>query len=151
VYIHTLLKEINEELGSLFILQYESGCRLSEAQLIEFSSIMKNGDIKLKATKNSQDRIVSSGRCADYMQKCRKDKKNPFQTFNRFFIHRLYKKLGIVFQSEKSKKQSTTHAMRHLKVKELREQKIENELISNSIGDKNQKNQEHYGKEKTRK
>lgn len=144
------IRKEHSELAYLFLFQYETSCRLSEAQLLDFTDILSDGRVKLKATKNSKDRIVEVGRCVKYLIHCRKARCGPFKTFNRFFIHRLYKKHAIIFQSAGSRKQSTTHAIRHAKVAILRKENIDNELISESLGHKNQKNQQYYGKEKNK-
>lgn len=142
------LMKVSKELAMLFIFQYESGCRISECLSAKHENITRTGSIKIIGAKGSKDRLIECSRIASYLLMCRKMKINPFCTFNRFFIHRQYKKFGIEFQSETSKKKSTTHSLRQLKAESLRQIESENNFISESLGQKNHKNAQFYGKAK---
>jgi integrase len=145
------ISKVCKELAMLFVFQYESGCRISECLQASYENITRTGSIKIVGNKGSKTRIVECSRIADYLIKCKRNKKNPFDLFNRFFIHRQYVKFGIIFQSEKSKKKSTTHALRQLKAESIRQITDESELISDSLGQKNVRNSQFYGNAKKQK
>jgi len=138
----------SEELGNLFAFQYETGCRISEALSIKHSDILRDASVKICGLKNSSDRIVNCSRIANYLLQCRKIKKNPFSTFNRFFIYRKWKNSGVLFESNSSSKKSVTHALRQLKAENIRNIDSSELLISQSIGQKSSKNAKYYGKSK---
>jgi len=145
------LKLVSNELANIFVFQYEAGCRISEVLQIEYSDILRDGSVKIKAKKGSNDRIVNCSRIASYLIKCRNIRSNPFSSFNRFFIHRMYKQYGIIFKSENSTKMSTTHALRQLKAESIRQNTDSAELVSQSLGQKNSKNSRYYGKSEKQK
>lgn len=136
------------ELAYLFYFQFESGCRISEIISISHEDILRDGSVKIRGKKNSNDRIINCSKSASWLIYAKKIKRNPFGTFNRFFIHRFYKKFGVIFYSENSRKASTTHALRQLKAEAIREVDNSNELISKSLGQKNPENAKFYGKSK---
>lgn len=140
----------NEEIASIFYLQFSSGCRISEILSISYKDILRDGSVKIVGKKNSNDRIVNCSKIESWVMKAREAKKNPFNTFNRFFIHRFYKRFGVVFKSANSQKNSTTHALRQLKAQAIREIENDNKLISESLGQKNPKNANYYGKSKAK-
>lgn len=151
VEVHKQLTNQSEELANLFAFQYETGCRISEALSVKYSDILRDASVKITGLKNSSDRIVNCSRIADYLLNCRKIRKNPFSTFNRFFIYRKWKNSGVSFQSNNSSKKSVTHALRQFKAENIRNIDSSELLISQSIGQKNQKNARFYGKSKKQK
>jgi integrase len=136
----------SKELMRIFVFQFETGCRISEVLGVQHSDILRDGSIKISGRKGSNNRIVNCSRLADDFVQCRKSKINPFGSFNRFFIHRKFVQYGVIFQSKNSKKRSTTHALRQLKAESIRENENSNDLISQTLGQKNTKNANYYGK-----
>lgn len=146
--IYQRLSKISSELANLFAFQYDTAVRISEALEIKCSQIKMDGSVFIKSKKGSFEGIVNSSRTTSYLIECKKNNRNPFETYNRFFIYRIYKNLGVTFQSQLSKKVSVTHALRHIKVQNLINGGIESEEITKILRHKNPKNTELYGKQK---
>lgn len=141
------LGAMNKELKYMFLFQYSCSLRISEVLSIKYENITISGDVKIEGAKGSKQRIVSGGEASLWLIQAKKDKRNPFSTFNRFFVYRAYKKLGINFQSSNSVKSSVTHSIRHAKAKLARENNFSNEDISQILNHSNPKNQSYYGKD----
>ncbi len=129
-------------------LQLSGGLRISEVLNIMPSDITSIGHVVVKGSKGSSDRIIHAGNATTYLLRCRLNSTIPFYGYNRFFVYREYKKLGIEYQSANSKKKSVTHAFRQVMVESNRTEKVDSELISKQLGHKNEKNIKYYGKRK---
>jgi len=138
----------SHELAFLFLFQYETGCRISEVLDISYGDILSDGSVKIQGKKGSEARIITAGRCASWLIKCKKARCSPFRNFNRFFVYREYVKAGITFQSENSERKSVTHALRQKKAEVIRNETKDKELISKALNHKNPKNEKFYGKKK---
>lgn len=141
-------KTLPKELIVFIVFQFEHGLRVSELINISHEDITKIGDVVLKSSKGSNNKVLNGGEFRGYFVQCKKAFKNPFNTYNRFFIYRLYKKYGISFQSEKSSKLSVTHAFRHIHAQSLREENQSNDILAEKLRHKNSNNSKIYGKQK---
>lgn len=141
-------KKMAPKLYYLIILHYQSALRISEILAISPKDIQKDGSVIVKSKKGSRETIINGGLSSTFLVECRKKNTSPFWEFNRFFIHRLYKNLGITFKSQNSSKNSTTHAFRHIQAKQLRENNVEENFITEKLRHKNPKNTKIYGNKK---
>jgi integrase len=140
------LKEKGEELYYFAVIQMESGLRTSELISVLHSDITVTGSFRVRGKKRSNSRMISPGIARDFLLKCREIKKDPFREFDRFFIRREYKKVGINFYFEGDKKRTVTHIFRHLFVSGMINAGIEINEASKFIGHKSVTSTEHYGK-----
>ena len=127
-------------------LQARYGLRISEVLNIKWNHIKDNQVVVIKGLKGSGDRIVHVFENWHYLSFCRKYQVNPFESLNRFFLYRLYKKVGFIYKSGNSGKYSITHSFRHKVVDQLRKNDIKDETTAKFIGHKSVVNTANYGK-----
>ena len=137
---------LSEELKMLIFFQSELGLRISECLNIKFSEINSQGSVLLESLKGSENQVVSCSLARNYLLRCRARKQNPFETYNRFFLYRLYKKLGISYRKNGMKKTAVTHAFRHIQADAIREITKDRDILAQRLRHKNPKNSDRYGK-----
>ena len=92
---------------------------MSEVLSIKANDLYTQDRIKLRALKGSQSRLLCFHDNTGYLQLCKRIGKHPFMDLNRFYVYRLYKRIGIQYKSQTSSKMSVTHAPRHIAAIEL--------------------------------
>lgn len=137
-----------QEFKTIIELQYMYGLRVSEVLSIKHNDLKSNNAIIIKGKKGSSPRIIHVSFNQSYINRCRLNNVHPFPTYNRFYLHREYIKLGFTYKSKNSKKMSTTHSFRHKVIQKLRNENVDAETLQLFIGHKNQKNTNNYGRDK---
>ena len=132
-------------------LMFVSGCRISEAISINSNDILKNGSIKLKGSKGSNDRIITVILYRNFWLRNKLFIKSILQPFTRFYFYRLFRKIGLTFHMSGKCNANVTHSLRQLYIESMNEGNISNELIKNSIGHKSINSQEYYKLNKEKK
>jgi integrase len=140
------LMKLSEEVYSLVVILETTGCRISEVLSIIPSNIANNGSFKIIGLKRSNNRLISILEVSSYMLHCKRNGIMPFNTFNRYFYYRLFKKMGIVLQSFGSSKCSVTHYFRHNFIRNMANIDKSLELVKDIVGHKSIKNTERYAK-----
>ena len=140
------IKDIDVKVYNCAILMMSGGLRVSEALSITPYNITSTGHIFIGGSKGSSNKLIDSGITKDYMLKCKNKKVEPFADINRFYVYRVFKRVGISYDSKNSDKKAVTHALRHLYVENLRKSGIEESDIKNFVGHKNITNTKKYGK-----
>ena len=143
-----LMKKYSVKLYYIFVLQLNSGARISEVLGIKPNDIMANGNVRLRGKKGSDNRIITGGEATEYLLKCRSTLTYPFSDYNRKFIWSIYKKFGIEIEVNTSGKKAVTHSLRHIMVNSARQIGIENKETAKYIGHKNESNTKNYGNTK---
>lgn len=105
------LRNISMILYYIAHLQFVYGLRISEVLNIQHHHISRQGFVLIKSRKGSQDRIVFAGDALDYFDRCKANKVDPFKNFNRYFVYRQYKKVGLISFQTSSSKDSVTHSL----------------------------------------
>jgi len=141
-------KSVSPQLHAILALQIEGSLRISEVLQITCRDILPNKKIKIRTLKKGVERIISMGEATKFFEGKMFAPYEPFSGCSRFWVYREYKKLGINFKSQTSKKQSVTHAARHINTKILRQTGIDKVVIMSELGHTNTKTQEKYGKGK---
>lgn len=141
---------IPDSLKRFIYLQSISGARVSELLNIKYTDIITQTIIRIKGLKHSNDRLIHIDRYSEYFGFCKRNMINPFDTLNRFYIYREYKKIGFVVSFLDSNKKAVTHSFRYRYIKKLKENNVEISLIQKEIGHKSQKTTENY-EQKSRK
>ena len=150
--IKTILHKRNSILKSepklwyIIDLLINSGCRITEILSINSTDILPNGTVKIKALKGGQNRIIASSDARDYLINCRTNCVNPFMDYNRFYIYRTFKKIGIKYVHSGNTKDSVTHAFRHANTEIQRKANVESNVIKAQLGHKKKSTQKHYGR-----
>ena len=144
--VYKKLTRKNHVLGKVIELQLFYGLRISEVLNIHSSDINSLGQICIRGLKGSNDRIITPITNLEFYIKMRKLKIKVFQHISRFYVYREYKKMGISAQFNGNSKNSVTHMLRHLVIKNNKIEGYEMETIKQFIGHKSIKSTEHYGK-----
>ena len=129
-------------------LMSASGCRVSEALQVKVKDISLNGRVKITGSKGSYSRIVTIVEDRDYFIRCKHSCIDPFQGLDRFFVYRMFKKLGIVLTFKDSSRNAVTHAFRHLAIQDSQSISESIDTTQLYIGHKNIKSTQHYGSKK---
>jgi len=129
-------------------LMSASGCRVSEALQVKVKDISLNGRVKITGSKGSYSRIVTIVEDRDYFIRCKHSCIDPFQGLDRFFVYRMFKKLGIVLTFKDSSRNAVTHAFRHLAIQDSQTISESIDTTQLYIGHKNVKSTQHYGRKK---
>lgn len=122
------------------------GLRISEVLNITPYDIAKNGTIKIKALKGSNNRLLAYSPEWQYLVKNRQNLPLIKAGYSRFYFYRLFKTLGIYSKIGQRSNNSVTHYFRHKIAADLRQSNFTPEDISLNLGHKKQSNSEHYGK-----
>ena len=127
-------------------LLYNSGCRISEILSIKSNSITRSGQIFIKGSKKSSDRVIQSVLFRRFWIDNKLSIQNLLSNYNRFYFYRLFKNNGLAISFESKKNKSVTHSFRHLYINSLADSNISNLNIQSAIGHKSIKSQEFYKK-----
>jgi integrase len=128
------------------MLQMEYSLRISEVLSIVPNDISYWGEIRIKTKKGGRDRLISPNSCREYMLKCKHLDISPFADLNETAVYRAYKAAGLRKRMPGRKKDTVTHIFRHLTAISARTHDFGNSVISDKLGHKSSKSQEHYGK-----
>lgn len=144
VMYHLSRKDIPIDLKALIELMYFNALRISEVLNIAPYDIDNLGRITIKGSKNSHNKIVISPSHTDFFIRCKQLNTYPFSIYDRFFIYRLFKKLGIYKSFDSYSKKAVTHSLRFESIGNLQAGTITKEERARFVGHKNIKNTEHY-------
>lgn len=122
-----------------------NGLRISEALRILPTDVTSTGAIRVRALKGSSDRLIWPRFNARFWLTNRLALPLTNSGFSRFYFYRLCNRYGFTTQLPGTKRQAVTHSFRHLLVRQLRSQGIEEELIQELLGHKSIKSTNSYG------
>ena len=138
------------QLKRFIYIQSISGARVSELLNIQHSDIISPTILRVKGLKHSEDRLIHIDKYCDYFSLCKSNMIRPFESLDRFYIYREYKKLNLVISFIGSNKKAVTHSFRYRYIKKLKDNEVDISLIQKEIGHKTQKTTERY-EQKSRK
>lgn len=148
-----LLQKLNSNkqyLGNyyyLFLLQYYSGCRITEALSISVTDISSEGLVLIKGLKGSNDRVITVTELQPLFTKSLRNGIDPFYSMNRFTAYRLLKNIGVQKLKSNRKRESVTHVFRDEHSKSIRKIAGSKSVLAAALGHKNEKNTDYYGKD----
>lgn len=142
------LVAIDSSVAMAFDLQFAGGCRISEVLAIKWSDIDDFGKVTVHSQKGGVTRVVSPTFSAQLLKKHRDLKSNPFMHLNRFYVYRIYKRLGISEVYGENKRASVTHLPRHEVALASKKAERQNTVTQSQLGQKSVKSTEHYLKQK---
>lgn len=140
------LKMIDITIFYIAVLQFRYGLRISEVLDIKSGDILLNGYINIHSKKKSKDRLIPIHDLTEFFFRFRNNGVSPFINYNRFYIYRIYKQVGISHKFGSRSRNSVTHFFRHNLVKSLKSDSIATETTKNFIGHKSIKSTESYEK-----
>lgn len=141
-----LLKRFPADFQALVSLMIVSGARVSEVLSIRCSDISPEGRVRVRGLKRSNDRFIETPSTREYLLYCKKTHIDPFIHYDRFYVYRQLKSMGISQVFGDNKNASVTHLFRHLAILDMQE--VDSSLVSakNTIGHKSIKSTEAYGR-----
>ena len=139
-------ESIHWKLACIIHLTYLHGLRISEVLSIKGNDIMKNGTIKIKALKKSNQRVITTGKYHSQLLRYVSKPVYIFSEFNRYWCYHQFKKLGISFKFGNNSVHSVTHAGRHIVALLQKENNIATVTTQSYLGHKSEKSTEVYRK-----
>lgn len=139
------LRLYDEKLYYIYILQFENALRISEILSVSPSQIDRLGNIMIRGSKKGKSKIISSSEAREYLLMCKANSVCPFAEYNRFYVYRVYRQVGIGVRNNENGRTAVTHAFRHLHAQAAREANFDDSLITEKLGHRNPNTQKHYG------
>ena len=129
-----------------FLLECQllSGCRVSQLLKINYNNISNFGQVLIPGSKGSNQTVVTVTITKDYAISIANNKIQLSGQRNRFYLYRLWKRLGISVLNEGDEKYRVTHALRHSIISGMSSINVEPNVIKNEIGHKNVNSQVAY-------
>lgn len=140
------IRKLRLDLYFCFILQLEYALRISEVLDITPEDITSWGEIRVRGKKGGSDRLISSDAAREFILKQKAIGVKPFGELNEDYVRRAYKSVGLFLRLPGRSKDSVTHLFRHIAAMSARDNNFGNAVITNKLGHKSNKTQEHYGK-----
>lgn len=100
----------------LIDLQVSGGLRISECLNQRELKVTLLGQVLIRGSKGSQDKLVTPIFFPDYWRSRAGIQLNPFINLTRFSVYKLYKKYGIQMLTNGDSNNLVTHSLRHLSV-----------------------------------
>jgi len=138
------------QMKALISLMYFNALRITEALQVSCYDIDTLGRIYIKGAKKSHNKLVTCPYYTSYFIDCKTSGRNPFDNYNRFFVYREFRKIGLVMQFKDYQRCAVTHSLRFASIGNIHSDMLSYEEIARFVGHKHQKTTIHYGK-KTRK
>ncbi len=129
-------------------LMYAQGLRVSEILNIAGKDISRSYNVRIRSKKNSNDRLINAGLFKDFLSAYVSRDRKVFEEFDRFYIYRELKKLGLKYQFAGNQKSSVTHLGRHIFALQNIPIADSEMSVSKMLGHKNESNQKYYVKER---
>ena len=140
----------SEALKAFVSLQFKHGLRVSDILNIHHSDITNSNNIVIHQGKKSHKKIVRDDEFFDFWKNCRDFKINPFEDYDRFYIYRIYKRIGIKHTERGRKRNSVTHAPRKLLAQDMEKSDFDITEIQTALGHRGKRSTEYYLNEKRR-
>ena len=122
----------------------DTGGRVSEVLRLRSVNVNLNFRVSLKASKGSDDRIVSvrpyPNLTAAQFRACF----DEFGDYSRFYVYRVMKAHGLYLLNSEGGNNAVTHAPRHLLANEVVELSNDEELAGKALGHKSKKSIKYY-------
>ena len=148
LFISTIAKvrSTNASLALVIWLMYASGLRVSEILKIRGKDISRSYNILIKGSKNSSDRLVSGVLFAYFLESYIGKNILVFDQFDRFYVYRELKKLGLSYKFAGNEKNSVTHLGRHVFALQGKEIADESMTVGKMLGHKGTNSEKYYTK-----
>jgi integrase len=136
----------NEPLKFITGLLYCYGLRISEVLALTSECVIGENQLFIKGSKGSENRIIQVIYAPQCINSLLMSNVPLSAVFSRFYVYRELKKYGLYAYFDGNSNASATHLSRHLKVLELKKNKVPRETISKFIGHKSIKSLIYYEK-----
>ena len=137
-------RDISQVDKSILELQFVHGLRVSEVLGIRVVDLLSLHRIRINSKKGSISRVIVHVDSSGYLDKCRRIGMSPYSLYSRFYVYRLYKRLGISYTKPGAKHSAVTHAPRHWAAHEIVQLDKSKELGSDFLRHKSGRSIESY-------
>lgn len=127
-------------------LMFMWGLRVSEVLQVNTSDISKSGNIRIKALKGSNFRVVRSSLYSSFWLDSDATILPLNAVYSRFYFYRLFKRVGLYGHFGNNCNNSVTHYFRHLRGLDVQDTFNDWDLTANALGHKSSKSTLYYGK-----
>lgn len=125
-------------------LHWQSGCRISDLLLVDFTSISLSLNISILQGKGSQALSIQPVYYRDYWKQVREMKMQPMKHYNRFYFYRVYKRFGIHSRRCKGKNDLVTHAFRKNLADDLYQLDNNEKRVQGGLGHRSSASSRYY-------
>lgn len=125
-------------------LMLSGGLRLSEIISAKVLFVNELGQVLVKGTKGSADKLVTPLYCVEYWNNYRGWVYNPCSMWSRWSWYRFFKKEGIVIHEDGKRNGTVTHVARKLQAHTLFNAGVEIESIADVMGHRSISSTEFY-------
>jgi site-specific recombinase XerD len=138
-------------LKAIIELMINGGLRISEVLKISGKNIDSLGNIHIKASKGSQNRVVCVSLYKNFWLCKKKDMQQIGSIYSRFYFYREFKKLNINFNLSFGQKTAITHYFRKLSANEIYKHESDIKEVQSFLGHNNVNSSKYYiNNEKTK-
>ncbi len=139
-------KSIDYSMYVFLRILFDNGLRVSELLSVSGRDVSNSFMIRIRAKKNSNDRLVNASEFKDFLISKRFCSGLIFSSYNRFYIYRVMKSAGLSAIFGENKNKSVTHYARHQFA--LSNQSLTDPSFSTSklLGHKSDNNGKYYEK-----
>ena len=124
----------NQDLRFIIELQVLNGLRITECLNITAADCLDLDTLCIRTLKGGRNRIIKIKYNKYFIQGEKKYKQTLSQRIDRFYVYRIYRKLGIYQRFNYNKHDSVTHYFRHNICKMLKDKGLDNKTISDYMG-----------------
>jgi integrase len=110
---------IDTTLKAIIEVMLLGGLRVSEVLNIKWQNISNTGQIKYKSSKGSYDGFIYPVLYRSFWINCKLNRFVFPSSYNRFFLYREFKKIGISSENRFGTKNAVTHLFRKLKATDI--------------------------------
>lgn len=139
-------KTLPGSLKACILIQIAHNLRVSEMLRLGGQRINSNGSFNIYSKKNKKVITLTVYSAEEYAEHFKMMGQPLGETVDRFWLYKLYKKLGFYYKRPGAKNASVTHSIRHMTAQEIRQSRETEEYITDQLHHKSKKSQEHYGK-----
>lgn len=107
------IKNVDSRVHSLALFLLDSSCRVSEALGLQPHNIDKLYRVKIVEKKTKSTRIIHTHYSREIIEYMRASNINVWSELNRFYVYRVFKKVGLFGTFGTNKRASVTHSIRH--------------------------------------
>ncbi len=137
-------KDVPQVVRAVLEVLFLNGARISEVLKATGKNITPQGNIIVKGSKGSSDRLLVVSYHRDFWLRWKNNNECLGDVFSRFFFYRYFRKLGLSMSVRGSSRSVVTHSLRHLLVQSGMKVEETKEILSKYIGHKSIKSIEYY-------
>lgn len=135
---------VSKSIKALIDLMYTNALRVSEVLQLETSNIYSSNSVVIKGCKGSNSKLAHLSYIVGYFDLFNKQYNVKIFPYDRYFVYRQFKKIGLEFQSKISEYNQVTHCLRTMQIKKIDEFAKNDELTQQIAGHKKMKNTLYY-------